>query len=302
MTASHEGEPRGQLRAVFVHAHPDDESITTGATIAALASAGWDVTVLTCTLGEAGEVMDERFAELTHANADQLGGYRFSELSAALGHLGANTPRLLGGLGTFRDSGMALGPSGHPVLGEEPDARRAQRSLSRQDLAPQVAMMAAELRALRPDLVVTYDPRGGYGHPDHVRCHTITMRAVAAVDHYADRGDGTPIREVAWTVVSESAARSAFAALEPTELPQDWRMLPGAVGMTLPDDRIDARVATTDGTIAKIAALREHRTQLTVNRTGTAFALTNRFAIPVVAVEEYQVVRDAGLLRGLVAG
>ena len=94
-------------RFLFVHAHPDDESLGTGATIAHYVARGAQVRVVTCTLGEEGEVIGERWAELAADRADQLGGYRISELTAALRELGVAEPTFLGGAGRWRDSGMA---------------------------------------------------------------------------------------------------------------------------------------------------------------------------------------------------
>ena len=99
------------VRALFVHAHPDDETITTGGTLAALTGAGAEVMVLTCTLGEEGEILGDRWAQLAADRADQLGGYRVSELAGALRALGVEGPEFLGGAGRWRDSGMAGTPS-----------------------------------------------------------------------------------------------------------------------------------------------------------------------------------------------
>ena len=93
-------------RLLFVHAHPDDETLTTGGTIANYIANGADVHVVTCTLGEEGEVIGERYAQLAVDAADQLGGYRISELAAALTALGVKEPNFLGGPGHWRDSGM----------------------------------------------------------------------------------------------------------------------------------------------------------------------------------------------------
>ena len=108
------------LRALFVHAHPDDEAITTGGTIAALVAAGAEVRVITCTLGEEGEVIGDELSGLVADRADQLGGYRIGELGIALRALGVDRTRFLGGAGRWRDSGMA----GTPSAGRERQDRR----------------------------------------------------------------------------------------------------------------------------------------------------------------------------------
>src|SRR6201995_283578 len=155
-------------RLLFVHAHPDDETITTGATIAHYAAAGADVHVVTCTLGEEGEVIGEQYAQLAVDNADQLGGYRISELTKALNALGIGAPNFLGGPGHWRDSGM---------VGTEP--RHHQRFIDA-DMREAVGPLVAIIRELRPHVVVTYDPEGGYGHPDHIHANEVTTAAVAA--------------------------------------------------------------------------------------------------------------------------
>src|SRR5690348_9301654 len=98
-------------RLLLVHAHPDDECLTTGGTIASYAARGADVRVVTCTLGEEGEIVDDHFRYLSVDHADQLGGYRYSELSKSLAALGAGEPMLLGGPGRWRDSGMEGTPA-----------------------------------------------------------------------------------------------------------------------------------------------------------------------------------------------
>ena len=155
-------------RFLFVHAHPDDETLTTGATIAHYAARGARVQVVTCTLGEEGEVIGERWSRLAVDHADQLGGYRIGELSAALRELGVAEPTFLGGAGRWRDSGMA---------GTAPRGR--QRFV---DAEPREAVgaLVAIIRELRPHVVVSYDPNGGYGHPDHIHANEVTTAAVAA--------------------------------------------------------------------------------------------------------------------------
>ncbi|MDT5072934.1 MAG: N-acetyl-D-myo-inositol-2-amino-2-deoxy-alpha-D-glucopyranoside deacetylase, partial [Mycobacterium sp.] len=139
-------------RLLFVHAHPDDETLTTGATIAHYVARGARVQVVTCTLGEEGEVIGEQLAQLAVDGADQLGGYRIGELSSALAELGVDGPRFLGGAGRWRDSGM---------VGTPP--RRRQRFVDA-DPRDTVGALVTVIRDLRPHVVVTYDPNGGYGH------------------------------------------------------------------------------------------------------------------------------------------
>jgi len=143
-------------------------TLTTGGTIAHYVTCGADVRVVTCTLGEEGEVIGDQHAQLAVDAADQLGGYRIGELTSALNALGIEQPIFLGGAGRWRDSGMA---------GTSP--RRRQRFVDA-DMREAVGELVKMIRQLRPHVVVTYDANGGYGHPDHIHAHDVTMAAVAA--------------------------------------------------------------------------------------------------------------------------
>ncbi|MFN3339024.1 MAG: N-acetyl-1-D-myo-inositol-2-amino-2-deoxy-alpha-D-glucopyranoside deacetylase [Dietzia sp.] len=254
-------------RALFVHAHPDDEAITTGGSIAALVAAGVDVRVVTCTLGEEGEVLGEDFAGLVADRADQLGGYRIGELAASLRALGLDRPRFLGGAGRWRDSGMAGTSSArHPraFVGSERAA---------------VDEMVALLDEWRPHLVVTYDPRGGYGHPDHIRAHEVVH---TAIDEAAHRP-----RRVAWTVT----ARSEVSRRHPAP-PGHLQHAGGSELPSVPDSRLTHRVPLDDATYAaKLEALTGHATQLELVPGADSepwfFALTNGVLQPVSEVEWY---------------
>ena len=176
-------------RFLFVHAHPDDETLTTGATIAHYAARGARVHVVTCTLGEEGEVIGERWARLAVDGADQLGGYRIGELSAALRELGVAEPTFLGGAGRWRDSGMAGTPPRGRQRFVDADPREA------------VGALVAIIRELRPHVVVSYDPNGGYGHPDHIHAHRVTAAAVAAAGGSDYPGDPWSVPKFYWTVI-----------------------------------------------------------------------------------------------------
>ena len=154
-------------RLLLVHAHPDDETIWTGATIAKCAAEGVAVTLVTCTLGEEGEVIPP---ELAHLSGDALGTHRIGELAAACAALGIADSRFLGGAGRWRDSGMMGTPPN-----DRPDC------FWRADVDQAVDALAAVLEEVRPHAVITYDEDGGYGHPDHIQAHRVTMAAVARV-------------------------------------------------------------------------------------------------------------------------
>jgi N-acetyl-1-D-myo-inositol-2-amino-2-deoxy-alpha-D-glucopyranoside deacetylase len=167
-------------RVLFVHAHPDDESITTGGTIATLVDAGARVTVLTCTRGELGEVIPDDLQHLLES-PESLGAHRETELAAAMSALGVTDHRYLGAENArwadlsprrYLDSGMRWGESG-----AEPLASLGAESLSAAGLSNVAADIAAVVADVEPTAVVSYDARGGYGHPDHVRAREAAQRA-----------------------------------------------------------------------------------------------------------------------------
>ncbi len=273
-------------RLLFVHAHPDDETLTNGATIAHYAARGAEVHVVTCTLGEEGEVIGDRWAQLTVEHADQLGGYRIAELSAALRLLGIGEPIFLGGAGRWRDSGMA---------GTRTVSRSRRFVASGEDA---VSALVDIIRRLRPHVVVTYDPNGGYGHPDHIRTHDVTSAAVAAAG--SDNPPGRPwtVPKFYWTVTARSAWASAARELTTEDLLSHWK-LPGegtgAIGFD--DDQITTCVDATEALPAKLAALNAHATQVVVGPTGRACALSNDLALPVLGHEHYVLVSGEPGLR-----
>lgn len=263
-------------RLLLVHAHPDDESLWTGGTIARYAAHGVHVTVVTCTLGEEGEIIPAGLRELAADAADQLGGYRVGELRSACAALGLTAHRFLGGIGRWRDSGM---------VGVE--ANEHPRAFVRGSVETQTAMLADVLREVRPQVVVTYDAFGGYGHPDHIRAHEITMAATAEVPD---------IDRVFYAVTSRTATERGAAALAeladlPFRLPE-----PGELPVT-DDVDITTTVDIGEHLSAKLRALRAHSTQVSVwqdGAGGASYALSNGIAQPVVREEFYVLAKGAG--------
>jgi len=180
-----------QRSVLFVHAHPDDETISTGALIAECVARGSRVFLLTCSRGERGEVVAGPLTAL--AGTIELAREREHELDRATGILGVHSKFWLGepparaaGLSPrrYRDSGMIWIRPG--LAGPADDA--AADALSVAPLAEVAGDIAALIVRLRPALVVSYDDGGGYGHPDHVRAHEAALAA--------SRSTGTPFAEV----------------------------------------------------------------------------------------------------------
>ena len=263
-------------RLLLVHAHPDDETIGTGATMARYVAAGVQVTLLTCTLGEQGEVLVPELRLLQADDADQLGGYRIGELATAMAHLGVTDHRFLGGTGRFRDSGMMDTPANkHPRAfwwaAEDPAVFDAA-----------VAAAVEVVREVRPQVVITYDPNGDYGHPDHIMAHRV---ATAAVEQAADI-----VAKLYWTATPRSVLRRGFEAMKASgssyfvgvDRVED---LPFGVE----DDVITTAVDAPEQVGAKLAALRAHATQISVD--GPFFALSNLLGREVLATEYFRLAR-----------
>lgn len=254
-------------RLLLVHAHPDDESLWTGGTIARYAAAGVQVTVVTCTLGEEGEIIPESLRELAADSADQLGGYRIGELRSACAALGVSDHRWLGGPGRWRDSGMAgVAANRHP------------RAFAGGDVEEQAAVLAAVLDDVRPQVVVTYGPDGGYGHPDHIRAHDVTMAA---------REKAGGVARVFHAVTSRQATEQGIAAL--ARVPDLPYRLPEPDELPVTDDaHITTTVAIADVLSVKLRALRAHATQISVWQSADGahcYALSNGIAQPIPAAE-----------------
>ncbi|WGD40898.1 N-acetyl-1-D-myo-inositol-2-amino-2-deoxy-alpha-D-glucopyranoside deacetylase [Streptomyces cathayae] len=269
---------RSARRMMLVHAHPDDESINNGATMARYAAEGVHVTLVTCTLGERGEVIPP---ELAHLSGAALGQHRMGELAEAMRALGVDDFRLLGGAGRYSDSGMmGLPDNDDPGCFWQADVDQA------------AGLLAEVIREVRPQVLVTYDERGGYGHPDHIQAHRVAMRAVElAAGAGADEADGWDVPKVYWNRMPRPVAEAAFARLEDelSGLPFDKA---GSIG-DLPGVVSEVHVTTeVDGTAyaaAKAAAMRAHATQITVAE--PYFVLSNALAQPLFTTEYYELVR-----------
>ncbi|MET0196879.1 N-acetyl-1-D-myo-inositol-2-amino-2-deoxy-alpha-D-glucopyranoside deacetylase [Rhodococcus sp. RS1C4] len=274
------GEDTDQVKLLLVHAHPDDETITTGGTIARYARAGVEVTVLTCSLGEEGEVIGDTWAHLVVDEANQLGGYRILELDRALAVLGAQPPRFLGGAGKYRDSGMAgTAAAANP---------RAFVNANRDEA---LEAMLSVVRSVQPDVIVGYDPEGGYGHPDHQQVHSLVTEAfdLAGTDHYPDAGAPCTPRKFYWTVTGEKQLHDGIDAIG--EVPDGWRMPEDGELPSVPESVVTTSIDVREVFDLKRDALRAHATQVTVAPSGVEYALSNNIVQPILADEQYVLVR-----------
>ncbi|NHT16470.1 PIG-L family deacetylase [Cellulomonas sp. IC4_254] len=320
-----------------VHAHPDDETLSTGALLATWAAAGLPATVVTCTRGERGEVIGAALAAL-EGDGPALAGHRESEIAAAAAALGATqlfldtlplpvdlaeraadvpsgrvegTSAARSAHGTrYEDSGMAWVGTGRAGAAADVPAG-ALVAVPLDEAAGRLALL---LRARRPDVVVTYEPGGGYGHPDHVRAHAITMRAVelaAGAGPDSGAGEDRWAPAVAWAVAPAAALRAGYAALATDPVSRavlaaaaDDRRATREAPLTLPDPTGPLPSVATDAPADLVvdvlpvrdrvlAALRAHATQVQAVTpldhpdAVACYALSNLVLAPVLPTESY---------------
>jgi N-acetyl-1-D-myo-inositol-2-amino-2-deoxy-alpha-D-glucopyranoside deacetylase len=255
---------------MLVHAHPDDETVSTGATMAHYAAQGVQITLVTCTLGEEGEIHVPEFALLAAAEGDQLGGYRLAELDAACAALGVTDHRILGGAGRYRDSGMmGLETNKHP------------RCFWQADLDVAAAQLLEIMREVRPQVLITYDENGFYGHPDHIQAHRVAMRAAELAT-----AEGFGPAKIYWTTVPKSVLEAGITAFaQSTDNPFAGIDKVEDFPFGTSDEEVAARIDATDQHEAKVAAMRAHATQ--IPDTSWLYSIAGNFGSEFMGVEYY---------------
>lgn len=259
--------PDGPL--LVVHAHPDDETLATGGLLATWAATGRPVTLVTCTRGERGEVIG---AALSHLEGDAvaLAAHRETELEAALRSLGVTdhayldaVPPVADALASrarLEDSGMAWVGDGQPGTSGQAGAAAdvPEGALVRATVEECAERLATVLRDRRPAVVVTYEPGGGYGHPDHVRAHEITVRALELAAQASTTGPeavpGHAPAHVWWVVVPAEVLTDARAELarRATEDPWFQALLDSQPTATLPTGSLPAVARPSREVVATI--------------------------------------------------
>lgn len=257
-------------RLLLVHAHPDDESINNGATMAAYSAAGVEVTLVTCTRGEEGEVLIPELAHLGAAHDDSLGEHRTVELANAMQLLGVKDHRFLGGgFRKYRDSGM---------MGTESNSR--PDVFWNADFSQAVSDLVQVIDEVRPQVMITYDEFGGYGHPDHIQAHRVAMAAAKQSDW--------KIQKIYWNGTPKSVIARAMEKLAEFGQTMFGSNSVDDVPWAKPDEQITSVVVAPDFSEAKANALRAHATQITED--GPFFALSNAIGPEVFGIEYYQLV------------
>ncbi|MDA8319502.1 MAG: N-acetyl-1-D-myo-inositol-2-amino-2-deoxy-alpha-D-glucopyranoside deacetylase [Actinomycetota bacterium] len=259
---------------MLVHAHPDDESIGTGATMAKYAAEGTAVTLVTCTLGELGEIIPADLAHLAWDRENQLGEYRIGELAAACAALGVTDHRFLGGPGRWHDSGMMGTPSND-----------WDGAFWRADVDEAASALVEIIREVRPQVLVTYDANGFYGHPDHIQAHRVAWRAFELAGGLVRKFYATAIPR---SLLAEAASQLNEAA---SQLQDAGGPGFGALGSIddldfgVPDDQVTTEIDASDYLPAKLAAMRAHATQIAVD--DPFFALSNMVGQRAFGREHY---------------
>lgn len=275
-TAAPDRRPRAGLRLMAVHAHPDDESSKGAATTAMYAANGVEVLVVTCTGGERGSILNPRYSDV-HETLEQMAAVRQVEMAGAAAALGVRQQWL-----GFVDSGL---PEGDP-LPPLPEGCFALVPLE-EAAAPLVRLV----REFRPHVMTTYDPTGGYPHPDHIMCHRVAAEAFAAAgdaDRY--RGEGEPWEPLKLYYnhdFSMARLRTIHDALLGEGLPSpfgDW--LSSREMREIPERAVTTRVPCSDHFPARDAALVAHATQ--IDPEGFFFAVPRELEARVWPVEEYE--------------
>lgn len=257
-------------RILLVHAHPDDETINNGATMAMYAAKGAAVTLITCTRGEEGEVLVPDLAHIAAAHNDELGAHREIELADAMKALGIDDFRFLGApVVAYRDSGMmGTPPNDRPEVFWQADVDQASKYLV--DI----------IEEIKPHVLITYDEIGGYGHPDHIQAHRVAMAAASQ--------STWKIPKIYWNTIPKSVIADGIEKMK--ALGSDFF---GAESVEdLPFAKDDESVTTLiDGNEfvqAKMDAMAAHRTQIALD--GPFFALSNNIGLQVWGDEYYTLV------------
>ena len=277
-------------RLLLVHAHPDDETIGTGVTMAKYAAEGAGVTLVTCTAGERGEVLVPELAHLAHDRDDRLAEHRRGELEDAMKALGVTDQRFLGGFGRYSDSGMAWHEDGYAIAGDD----RPVNAFWDADLTEASTLLVEVIREVRPQVMTTYDQFGNYGHPDHIQAHRVAAYAasLAAVPTYRpDLGEPWEIAKIYWQAMAESRWRRSLRAIRDAGDTTTFEGMDpdGPLPMATPDDDLAAEIDGTAYADRKVAALHAHRTQIEVD--GPFFALSNHVGSEVLGIESFRIAK-----------
>jgi N-acetyl-1-D-myo-inositol-2-amino-2-deoxy-alpha-D-glucopyranoside deacetylase len=259
---------------LLVHAHPDDETINNGVTMAKYAKDGAQVTLVTCTRGEEGEVLVAELSDLASDKDDKLGQHREIELKDAMAHLGITDFRFLGAPNKkWRDSGMMGTPQN--------DRKDVFWQSDLEEAANELVKIILEIK---PQVLITYDEFGGYGHPDHIKAHRVAMRAAEIAEI-----NGWKIEKIYWNTMPRSVIQVGIEKMK--EIGSDFFGAESVDDLPFakPDELVTAVVHASEFVPQKLAAMKAHATQIAVD--GPFFALSNNLGLSVWGDEYYTIVK-----------
>jgi N-acetyl-1-D-myo-inositol-2-amino-2-deoxy-alpha-D-glucopyranoside deacetylase len=263
--------PYEGIRILLVHAHPDDETINNGATMALYADRGAQVTLVTCTRGEEGEVLVPGLSHLASTDQDLLGLHRETELAAAMKALGISDFRFLGApTSKFRDSGM---------MGTEQNNR--PDVFWQADLDKAAMILVEVIEEVKPHILITYDEIGGYGHPDHIQAHRVAMRASELATWQ--------IQKIYWNTIPKSVIAQGMEKMK--EIGSDFFGAESIddVPFAKDDEFVTTLIDGSDYVDSKMAAMKAHETQIALD--GPFFALSNNLGMQIWGDEYYTLVK-----------
>jgi N-acetyl-1-D-myo-inositol-2-amino-2-deoxy-alpha-D-glucopyranoside deacetylase len=261
-------------RLLLVHAHPDDETINNGVTMAKYAADGLDVTLVTCTRGEEGEVLVDSLLNLASSKDDKLGEHREVELKDAMHELGIKDFRFLGAPSKkWRDSGMMGMPQN--------DRKDVFWQADLDDAANELVKIILEIK---PQVLITYDEFGGYGHPDHIKAHQVAMRAAEIASQ-----QGWQVSKIYWNTMPRSVIQMGIDKMK--EVGSEFFGAENADDLPFakPDELVTSVVKAPEYVPQKLAAMKAHATQISVD--GPFFALSNNLGLSVWGDEYYTLVK-----------
>ena len=261
-------------RLLLVHAHPDDETINNGVTMAKYAADGINVTLVTCTRGEEGEVLVDSLLNLASSKDDKLGEHREVELKNAMDELGIKDFRFLGAPNKkWRDSGMMGTPQN--------DRKDVFWQADLDEVANELVKIILETK---PQVLITYDEFGGYGHPDHIKAHQVAMRAA----EIASQQDWQ-VSKIYWNTTPRSVIQMGIDKMK--EVGSEFFGAENADDLPFakPDELVTSVVKAPEYVPHKLAAMKAHATQISVD--GPFFALSNNLGLSVWGDEYYTLVK-----------
>ena len=261
-------------RLLLVHAHPDDETINNGVTMAKYAADGIDVTLVTCTRGEEGEVLVDSLLNLASSKDDKLGEHREVELKDAMHELGIKDFRFLGAPSKkWRDSGMMGMPQN--------DRKDVFWQADLDEAANELVKIILEIK---PQVLITYDEFGGYGHPDHIKAHQVAMRAAEIASQ-----QGWQVSKIYWNTMPRSVIQMGIDKMK--EVGSEFFGAENADDLPFakPDELVTSVVKAPEYVPQKLAAMKAHATQISVD--GPFFALSNNLGLSVWGDEYYTLVK-----------